>query len=120
MFAQGNSLSFNATIFRVGKSTMSSILKEVCRFLIDVLKLVYIPDFDKNTWLRISEEFEDLWNLLHRLRALDGKHFKIEKPANSGSIFFNYKKFFSIVLLAICDTHKRFIWFNVGQYGMTK
>lgn len=118
MFAQGNSLSFNAIMFRLGKSTMSNILREVCQSIIDVLKPVYVQDLDKDTWLRISKESEELWNLPHCLGALDGRHFALEKPANSGTIFFNYKKFFSIVLLAICDAHKRFIWFNLGQYGM--
>lgn len=117
MLAQGLSINVTALMFRIGRSTMQKILVEVTQAIIDVLINLYMPTLDKETWEKIAQEFEDRWNIPHCLGALDGKHFAIKKPCQSGSINFNYKKYFSMVLIAVVDAYRRFIWFNVGHYG---
>ena len=48
---------------------------------------------------------------------MDGKHVVIQAPAKSGSLFFNYKKSFNIVLLALCDASYQFTAVDIGEAG---
>ena len=61
--------------FRVGRTTISNILKEVCTSIYERLAPIYMkaPSTEED-WKHISDDFEKLWNLLHVLGAIDGKH----------------------------------------------
>lgn len=48
---------------------------------------------------------------------MDGKHIILQSPKCSGSDFFNYKGFFSIVLYAVVDANYNFIFADVGVQG---
>ena len=51
-------------------------------------------------WNKIANEFNDRTNFPNVIGAIDGKHVRIKKPEDSGSLCFNYKKFCSVVLMA--------------------
>ena len=114
--AEGCSQQALSLSFRVGKSTVSTILKEVCDALYKVLAPIYLrPPSVEEEWKQISSEFLELWNMPHVIGAIDGKHVAIECPKNTGSIYHNYKGFFSQVLLTVCDAKYKFTFIDVGQ-----
>lgn len=65
----------------------------------------------------MSEDFYEMWNFPNCCGAVDGKHIRIVCPDNSGSLYFNYKSFFSVVLLALVDAHNKFLVVDIGSYG---
>lgn len=72
---------------------------------------------DTDTWQDIIRGFECRWNFPNCIGGLDGKHVRIHCPADSGSIFYNYKGSFSIVLMALVDSNYMFRYLDVGSEG---
>lgn len=75
----------------------------------------YIPTPTVQQWESIAEQFEQNANFPHCNGAVDGKHIRIVNPSNS--MYFNYKGYSSIVLMALADSNYRFIYVHIGSYG---
>ena len=118
--ASGDSQQSHGWVHRIGKATISKIIKETTNAIWEVLKEVYLkPTQEVADWKVISKEFENLWNFPRCTGDVDGKHAAIECPKLSETQYFNYKGFFSVVLLAICDAEYCFTYVDFGQYGCT-
>ena len=72
---------------------------------------------DKNVWIPTADEFYERINFPNCIEAVDGKHIRTRKTNESGSQFFNYKHFFSTVLVAVADAVYCFISVEAGAYG---
>ena len=104
--------------FRVASNTISKFIPDVCEAIVNAFgdEFMATPDTEEE-WREIEAVFRKKWNLPHCLGAIDGKHVALWCPPKSGSEYFNYKSFFSIVLMAVVDGNYRFLNINVGAKG---
>lgn len=111
------SLSFS---YRIGRTTLSHIIQETLNAIWLALKDKYVsPPQSASDWKNISRDFQSIWHLPHCIGAIDGKHIAMQCPKNTGSLYYNYKGCFSIVLMAVCDASYNFTLVDIGQYGST-
>lgn len=71
----------------------------------------------QDEWNKIADDYHKLWQFPNCLGALDGKHITIRCPRNSGSLNFNYKHTFSIVLMALADANYKLVYVDIGCKG---
>lgn len=116
--ATGNSYKSLQYSFRVAYNTICNFIPVVCQAIIDEFcPEVMVTPTAPEGWRELAQQFEKRWNLPHCVGAIDGKHVAIKKPQKSGSFYYNYKGFFSIVLLAVVDADYKFIYADVGANG---
>ncbi|XP_075738915.1 uncharacterized protein LOC142784431 [Rhipicephalus microplus] len=96
MWYDGESQFLLSYQFRLGHSTVNNIILET-----------------KVEWQSIIEGFSEKWQFPNCCGAVYGKHMCIVKPKKSGSLYYNYKKIFSIVLLAVVDSNCQFLYVDV-------
>ncbi|XP_041376853.1 protein ALP1-like [Gigantopelta aegis] len=94
-----------------------SVVPEVCQAIYDEFheELIKCPSPDE--WREVAKGFADRWNFNNCIGAIDGNHVKIQAPANSGSLYYNYKGTFSIVLMAVVDSQYKLLYIDVGANG---
>nr|XP_054774507.1 putative nuclease HARBI1 [Lytechinus pictus] len=114
----GNSYKSLQYSFRVAHNTISVFIPEVCQAIVEEYK-DEVFDFPTTSdgWKKVAETFCKRWNFHHVCGALDGKHVAVRRPRTSGSLYYNYKGFFSIILLALVDADYKFLWGDIGSQG---
>ena len=104
--------------YRIHKSTISQFAPEVCKAIYSVLAPDYmkIPS-SKEDWEHIIEQRNERWHFPNCFAGFYGKHMGIISPKHSGSEFYNFNGFYSIVLLAFVDYNYKFLIDEVGFQG---
>ena len=115
--ASGNTLADLYYTYRIGVSTLSDIIQSVCTSIWTVLKNESIPQPTTERLMEIAEKFEENANFPNCFGSVDGKHVRVIKPQHSGSLCFNYKEYFSVVLMAVADSQYKFVYVDIGSYG---
>ena len=116
--ASGDSQQSQSFNFRAGRSTICHIIRDTCDGIWNALNGKYLcaPETSSD-WKKIAARFEEDWNFPNCIGALDGKHIAIECPSNAGSMYYNYKGFHSLVLMAMCDANYCFSLVDIGNFG---
>lgn len=108
-----SSLSFS---FRISQTWIGKILKEVLHAISTNLMFA-LPHPTREAFLKNEQDFFTKWNFPNVVGCLDGKHVRLRCPDKTGSLYFNYKDYFSMVLFALVDANYKFIAIDVGSYG---
>lgn len=98
-------------------STVKDIVISTCKAIWTNLMEEHMPVPSIAKLESSKDGYWDVWNFPNCVGALDGRHCSIKSPPHSGSQFFNYKKFFSIVLQAVSDPDYKFLTIDVGAKG---
>lgn len=110
-----NSMRWN---HRVPHNSISILIREVSTAIFEEYKdEVWTLPSTPEGWREVAEVFSTRWNFHHCVGAVDGKHIALVKPGKSGSTYYNYKRFYSIVLMALADANYCFLWCSVGHPG---
>ncbi|XP_073518398.1 uncharacterized protein [Phyllobates terribilis] len=87
--ATGESYTSLHLQFRVGKSTISRIVRCTCTVIWQKLQPIVMPSPTEETWLQVAAGFQTVANFPNCIGAVDGKHVRVQQPPRSGSRFFN-------------------------------
>ena len=94
------------------------MIPEVCDAIVEVYgdEALHFPEMPEE-WIEIAKGFAKRWNFENTLGAMDGKDVHIRCPPKAGSLYYNYKQFYSILLLAVVDSACKFIFTDIGSNG---
>ncbi len=83
-----HSLMYN---FQVAHNTISSIVRDVCKAIINeyATEVIAAPTTEAES-LQIADLFSSRWNFHNCLGSMDEKHIAIKSPKGAGSLYFNY------------------------------
>ncbi|XP_055906873.1 uncharacterized protein LOC129942096 [Eupeodes corollae] len=115
--ATGHSFRDLAFAFRMGRSTVSAIVSETSVIIWKELVNEYMPAPTTDHLKTVINDYYTRWKFPNCFGSIDGKHCQIKCPASSGSHYFNYMHYFSIVLQAVADADKKFLTIEVGGRG---
>jgi hypothetical protein len=102
--------------YRIASSNVHSIIISTCEAIWNKLPPIELLQ-PTEEWKKKGEEIYSLCQFPNSTGAIDGKHTEIHATHNSGSLFFNYKKTFSVVHLALVDANYKITIIDVGGYG---
>lgn len=99
-------------------NTVSKIIPDTTNIL-ECLKEIYMPASTSEKWNTILDRFQELWNLINCMDAIDIRiqTILVLDSSNFNYIIFNYNSLVIIVISYECDADGIFTTIDVGQTG---
>lgn len=120
---RGDYLYTIAEMAGLGVSTVCLIVQEVCQVLVDHLwsesVSCHMPNTQEDFKKKILD-MEEFWQFPCCWAAIDGCHIPMKCPPGGLEAckeYHNFKNFYSVVLMAMIDSHYRFVWGSCGFPG---
>ena len=90
----------------------------VCKIICNVLKpeVLKCPNTEAE-WLQVAQDFAEKWQFPNCMGAGDGKYIRLFCPQNSGSLYYNYKGYYGLVLMDFVGANYEFLFFDVDAQG---
>lgn len=107
-----------ADLYGVGASTVPYILKEFCRAVTENMykDTIKLPK-NRQECENMKKGYLESWNFPGVFGAIDGSHIPILAPRDDPEDYYNYKGFYSLILLALCDYKYMFTYADIGSSG---
>ncbi|XP_050028799.1 uncharacterized protein [Dermacentor andersoni] len=106
-----------ADIFGIGRSTVNVIYREFCATVVATLEKEWVKMPSPDDMPAHIKEFQAVCDFPQGVGALDGCRIPVSPPKEHASDYYNYKGWYSIILLALVDHKYRFRYVNVGSPG---
>ncbi|XP_054725157.1 uncharacterized protein LOC129235368 [Anastrepha obliqua] len=120
LYALGSSKEYRSIghLFGVGKATVCKILIEFCNEVWTSLAPIYLKNFPL-TRAQIENGVADFNAMGYPqcIGAIDGCHIEIHPRKEEAIDYYNYKGWYSVVLLALVDAKYRFVYIHCGSPG---
>lgn len=121
--ARGDYFYTIAEMTGLGLSTVCGIVSDVTKAIINNLWNEQVSQHFPSNELEFRDkilDMEEVWQFLSSWAAIDGCHIPLKCPAGglqANKEYHNYKNFYSIILIALVDAKRRFIWASCGFPG---
>lgn len=115
-FTTGDSYMSMSYSWLVAHNAISKIIEEVAKAIIaEYSEDLLSPPVPSEKWKEVTATFENRWSFPHAIGAIDGKHVATRCPKKCVSLYYNYKGFYSIIMLAVVDGDYKFLWVDAGS-----
>ncbi|KAL1484694.1 hypothetical protein MTO96_032431 [Rhipicephalus appendiculatus] len=106
-----------ANLFGVNRSSVDIIFREFCDAIVRRLEPRFVRFPRAQELAEHIRQFAAVAGFPQRVGALDGCHIEVCPPKEHDTDYYNYKGWYSTILLAVVDHRYKFMFTNVGSAG---